>query len=132
MANVIIDYQAMNLFDNPDLKHIRSSLIAGMLEYMSDGDVSYREQDVDSCGKLLDGRLTAIAAAANPDAAAQGVKSTVTKLNVLNEHAGEDLIETDQREQNYEFVMTAGALPGFNGEDDDVTEQWRECDDSRL
>ena len=53
-------------------------------------------------------------------------KATVLKLNDLNERAGEDLIETDQREDICEYITKADALLGFNTEDEDVTEEWRE------
>ena len=54
------------------------------------------------------------------------MKATVLKLNKLNEKAGYELIETDQREDICKYIIRAGALLGFNGEDEDVTEEWRD------
>jgi len=48
------------------------------------------------------------------------------KLNDLNKKAGYELIETDQREDICKFLIRAGELLGFNGPNEDITEEWRD------
>ncbi len=91
-----------------------------------DEDVDYTEADVEECSKILEAHIDAISKVQDRDSALKCVKTTVSKLNELNEKAGEELIETDQREEICEYIIRAGFLLGINGEDEDVTEEWRE------
>ena len=54
------------------------------------------------------------------------VKMTVLRLNKLNEKCDFQLIETGEREQIAEIIISAGNLKGYNSLDDDITEEWRE------
>ncbi len=116
----------MNIKANPELKGIKDALIKGMLDYQADGGASYNKADVEKCRRLLDQHLVAISGARDRNSAKECVKATVMKLNELNEKAGYELIETDQREDICKYLIRAGALLGFNGPDEDVTEEWRD------
>jgi hypothetical protein len=111
--------------ETAELKEIKEALIKGMLDYRADGRASYTEADVEKCRRLLDQHLVAISVARDRNAANACVKATVLKLNELNEKAGYELIETDQREDICKYIIRAGALLGFNGASEDVTEEWR-------
>ncbi len=116
----------MNIQADPELKGIKDALIKGMLDYRADGGASYTKAHVEKCRRLLEEHLDAISNAPSRDAAKECVKATVLKLNELNEKAGYELIETDQREDICKYIIRAGALSGFNGKDEDVTEEWRD------
>jgi len=118
--------KAVNLSANPELKAIKASLLDGMTSYMKSVRTSYGSGDINRCAQILDEHLGAIQAAKSREEAMSVVKTTVLKLNQLNKQSGSDLIETDQREQIAAFIIKAGALLGFNGEHEDVTEQWRD------
>ena len=91
-----------------------------------DSDTEYTKKDVKKCGMLLDEHLENISQANDRESAMKCVEETVLKLNKLNQNAGEELIETDQREDICEFLTKAGVILGFNEESEDVTENWRE------
>jgi hypothetical protein len=116
----------MSIIDNEDLQSLRDSITGGMLDYMSDADVTFTKEDVDECRRILEEHLECLAKVQDRDSAMVCVKTTVLRLNALNEKAGGELIETDQREGICEYIIKAGALLDFNGEDEDVTEEWRE------
>ena len=115
----------MPIKDNTELISLKDSIIDGMLDYMDD-DVEYTKKDVELCERILDDHINALSKAHDRNSAIQCVKDTVLKLNELNEKAGEELIETDQREEICEYIIKAGALLGFNDENEDTTEEWRE------
>lgn len=54
------------------------------------------------------------------------VKSTILKLNDLNEKCNFSLIETNEREQIAEIVILVGNKMGYNSIKEDITEEWRE------
>jgi hypothetical protein len=116
----------MNIKANPELKSVKDALIKGMLDYRADRGASYTKAQVEKCRRLLEQHLEAISNARDRDAAKECVRATVLKLNELNGRAGYELIETDQREEICKYLIRAGALLGFNGENEDVTEEWRE------
>lgn len=116
----------MSIIDNEDLQSLRDSVIEGMLDYMSDAEVSYTKEDVEQCRRILEEHLEALSKVDDRDSAMVCVKVTVLRLNALNEKAGGELFETDQREGICEYIIKAGAILDFNGEDEDVTEEWRE------
>src|SRR5688572_31870929 len=99
----------MRLLDQADLKHLLSHLTEGMVDYMEEGTANYSKEDVARCREILAAHATALEELRDRGAAMDLVKSTVIQLNKLNEEAGEDLIETDQREQICEFIIKAGA-----------------------
>lgn len=116
----------MDLSNHPELMSIRDSVFTGMLAFMDEGDVSYARKHVELCARILDDHLIAVSAARTPESATECVRKTVIKLNELNDRVGGELIETDQRDQICELIISAGAILGFNGKDEDVTEEWRE------
>jgi hypothetical protein len=116
----------MNIKGNAELRTLRNALIKGMLDYRADGGASYTKAQVEKCRRLLEEHLDAVSSVRDRNAAKECVKATVLKLNQLNEKAGYELIETDQREDICKYIVRAGALLGFNGEDEDVTEEWRD------
>jgi len=97
-----------------------------MLSYMDCGSQHYEEEDIDRCRDILLAHADQLDQAGSRDDALAVVKSTVISLNELNESAGQDLIETDQREEICEFIIRAGAIQGFNDDGEDVTVEWRE------
>ncbi len=116
----------MSIRQNAKLISLRNSVTEGMLDYMNEGDVNYTKTEVEECRRILEEHIEALSCTLDRNSAMKCVKTTVLKLNELNESAGEELIETDQRENICEYIIKAGAFLGFNGEDDDVTEEWRE------
>ena len=102
-----------------------ATLLAGMRDFMAP-DVSYDEQHVAECERILNEHATSIDRSRDAAAALVAVRNTVMKLNALNDRCDGALIETDQREQICEFIIQAGAMRGFNRPDEDVTEEWRE------
>jgi len=55
----------------------------------------------------------------------EAVKAIVLDLNRLNKECGGGLIETGQREDLCELILTAAAGAGL-ATDEDITEKWRE------
>jgi hypothetical protein len=108
------------------LLSLRTRLLQGMREYMAEGEPSYAESDVRECENILMGHLQAVESAADRAEALRHVHDTVLRLNELNSRCGGELIETDQREDICALIIRAGSLRGFNAEDEDVTEQWRD------
>lgn len=116
----------MPLLEHSDLQHSLARLTSGMRSYMDGGTASYSENDIDRCRAILISHAQTLEQAKDRAAALELVKATVTRLNRLNQDAGQDLIETDQREEICRFIIQAGAIMGFNSENEDVTEEWRE------
>ena len=99
----------MPLLEHPDLRHSLARLTSGMLGFMDGGTASYSEDDIDRCRAILVSHAEALEHAKDRTAALELVKSTVTQLNTLNQDAGQDLIETDQREEICGFINIDGA-----------------------
>ena len=117
----------MSLLDDPQLQRSLALLTGGMLDYLVHADsCSYTEEEVDRCRDILTAHAEALDLAQNREEALKLVQATVERLNHLNEGAGGELIETDQREEICDFLTKAGAIKGFNGEHEDVTEPWRQ------
>jgi hypothetical protein len=111
---------------DPKLGELLARLVEGMREYMDDGDVGYDPTDIAECAAILADHATSVSDAVDPRAALEHVRSTVTRLNSLNERCDGTLIETDQREDICAFITRVGYLRGFNAENEDVTEPWRD------
>jgi hypothetical protein len=92
-----------------------------------DYDCGYTQSDVDNCTEIVDAFLDSVAEKHALDEATilRAIQSTVEKLNMLNESCDGCLIETDQREDLCELILTAAKRGGLET-DEDVTEQWRE------
>ena len=122
----------MDLSHDDTLIEIRDALLEGMLEYMEpdeedpDHAAAYTKEHVERCGRLLDAFLGELsrAAGAGEDAILACVERVVLALNALNEEADCELIETDQREELCELIITAAGMAGLEV-DEDITEEWR-------
>lgn len=108
------------------LQKIRARLIDGMREYMEHAHGAYNESHIAECDAILAAHVAAVGGAGDRDGGLARVRETVLLLNALNDRCGSSLIETDQREDICAFILRVGYLRGFNGEDEDVTEEWRE------
>ena len=116
----------MSAAEDSAIIQLRATLLKGMHEYMKDGDVAYDESHISSCDGILSRYLDAMGRASDRDSALDLVKQAVLALNELNDQCGGELIETDQREDICAILIRGGALRGFNADDEDVTEEWRE------
>jgi hypothetical protein len=116
----------MRLLEHPELQNSLARLTCGMLDYMESADANYSAEDVEACRSILIAHAEALEPTQDRSAAMDLVRITVERLNKLNEEAGEDLIESDQREEICEFMIKAGTIKGFNSESEDVTEAWRQ------
>lgn len=114
----------MNLLENQEIQSTLAALRSGMIDFME--HATYQEADVEQCILIMRDYLGNMNAVNHKEAAMQLVKSVVLKLNDLNEKCDYELIETDQREELAEIIIMAGHLKGFNGMDDDITEEWRD------
>ncbi|WP_179009653.1 hypothetical protein [Winogradskyella forsetii] len=116
----------MNLKENAEIKKTSENLKTGMIEYIEPGEAEYTKSDVEKCMTLINNFLDEIS---NSDSKKQGmisVKNVVLGLNDLNEKCEFELIETGQREQIADIIILAGHLKGYNGRNEDITEDWRE------
>lgn len=110
-------------------KHIDSLILdlkKNMEDYMHENDPSYTQDDVDLCIVTLSDYVIKVFATESKDEGMKIVKSTVLKLNDLNEKCDFSLIETNEREQIAEIIISAGHEKGYNAVDEDITEEWRE------
>ena len=118
--------ESVDLQRDKTVTSLKAKLVAGMRDYMEGSDTQYDEGDIKRCLEILDAHLVAVAKAADAREGLNCVRHTVTRLNALNKTCDGELIETDQRELICAIIIRAGALRGFNAEDEDVTEAWRE------
>lgn len=119
----------MDLTRDEELIALRNDLVedmAGFLEELEEGgeEAEYTTEHVERCGRLVDSLLAALSKAADEAAARDCVKMAVEDLNDLNEQAGEQMIETDQREQLCHIIDSAWERRGF-GAADDIAGPWR-------
>lgn len=97
-----------------------------MEDYMKETSPSYSQNDIDECADLLSKCTINIFKTRSKDDAMSVVKSTVLKLNALNEKCDLSLIETNEREQIIEIIILAGHKMKYNSINEDITEKWRE------
>jgi len=116
----------MKLIDNEKIKSLSTDLESGMIEFMKLGETAYSQSDVEACMKIVAHYLDELDKTASNDDAMKLVETTVMALNQLNEKCDHEMIETDQREDLAEIIIHAAHLKGFNEEEDDITEDWRE------
>lgn len=102
------------------------NLKKSMIEYMKSAHPSYTEKDVEQCENILTEYIQSIDKTNNKKDGLQVVKMTVIKLNELNEKCDFQLIETGEREQIAEIIISTGNLKGYNTLNEDITEEWRE------
>lgn len=102
------------------------ALKKSMTEYMKTAQPSYTEKDIEQCEKILLGYIQNLDKTTDKTEGLKIVESTVLRLNDLNEKCDFQLIETGEREQIAEIIITTGNKKGYNSLEEDITEQWRE------
>lgn len=102
------------------------NLQKSMEKYMKDTKPSYSQTDINECAVLLSDYSRNIFKTHSKEEALPVVKSTILKLNALNEKCKFSLIETNEREQIVKVVILAGNKMGYNSTEEDITEEWRE------
>lgn len=116
----------MSFSEHPKIKEILPRLKGDMIDFIVPGDTGYSEKEVETCMQLISDYLQAMEASTSKEEGMKVVEKTVLALNELNEASDYELIETGQREDIAEIIIMAGSLKGYNEEDDDITEDWRE------
>ena len=114
---------------------VKRRLIDGMLEFMQgdtevpndEFDCGYKQSDVDQFGSIVDTYLDDVSgkSGSGDTEIVLAVKQVVLALNSLNRRCGGRLIETDQREDLCELILTAARQSGLTTTRD-ITEEWRE------
>lgn len=103
-----------------------SLLRESMLEYMKITQPSYTKTDVEECIKILNDYSSELANSTAKDKGMKIVQNTVENLNRLNEKCNFELIETSEREQIAEIIISESVKKGYSKADEDITEDWRE------
>ncbi|MBV8327824.1 hypothetical protein [Chryseobacterium sp.] len=111
---------------NQHIDFLILDLKKNMEDYMNDADPSYTQADIDECASILIDYAINMLATKSKEDGMEIVKSTVLKLNTLNEKCDYSLIETNEREQIAEIIILTGSELGYNTVNEDVTEEWRE------
>jgi hypothetical protein len=113
---------------------LRQRTLDGMMTYMKWLEepgcgyaCGYTKKDIDRCAAAIDSYLAKLSSTPRRDQAKllDCVKSIVLRLNKVNAAVDRALIETDQREELCELIVTAARRAGLKAEHD-VTEEWRE------
>ena len=114
------------------LQQQKAELIEGMREYLAGvldggGEAGYTSADIGECSRILDAYLATLedADAGDEDAVMGAMEFTVRSLNSLNARCNGHLIETDQRAQLRDLILSAASERGV-GTGADLTKQWRE------
>lgn len=116
----------MNLKENKEIKKTYESLSIGMTAFIQPSETEYTKSDVEKCMSLIDNFLNEISKSDSKEVGILSAKKVVFELNELNEKCEYELIETEQREQIVDIIILAGHLKGYNGRNEDITEEWRE------
>lgn len=128
---------------NTEMIELKQSLLADMLSYMEYGaaddendpdydpdfDAGYTEEHVKRCGDIIDdffGALEKLPADNKHELIMDEVKSVVLRLNQLAEETNGCMIETGQREQLCDIIISAANHAGLVSDVYDITEEWRE------
>ncbi|MDQ1161520.1 hypothetical protein QE422_001888 [Chryseobacterium sp. SORGH_AS 447] len=109
-----------------EIDNLIVKLKKSMENYMKEANPSYSQKDVNECVSLLSNFVINIFKTHSKDEALLIVKSTVLKLNALNERCDHSLIETNEREQIAEIIILASHKMKYNSLNEDITEKWRE------
>jgi hypothetical protein len=112
--------------ENPEIKEISKRLKEGMLDFITPGETSYIEEDVEQCMSLISNYIQDIGNADSEDLGMKIVEKTVLSLNELNKDCEYELIETDQSDDIVEIMILVGSINGLNSIEEDITEEWRE------
>ncbi|MGA9211877.1 hypothetical protein [Kaistella sp.] len=124
--NVAPEIEAKHIAENLTLHQKIVELNKSMLEYMKTGQPLYSKSDVDKCSEILESYIAEISKSKSKEEAMNMVKSTVLKLNYLNNNAKSELIETEERERIADIIISATHKKGYNSMDEDITGNWRE------
>jgi hypothetical protein len=116
----------INSSKKPKLMNRIDDLKNSMIDYMKTSNASYTEKDVNECVNILTEYLDRVEKTNSREDGMLIVKSTILKLNKLNENCNLRLIETGEREKIAEIIILAGNEKGYNSTNDDITEEWRE------
>ena len=125
-----------------DILRLRKAALDGMVSYMKYGaaesesdpnfdpdfDAGYTQADIDRCARIIDGFLASLEGlpkGKRNESILKLVKAAVLKLNKLNERCDGALIETYEREQLCELIITATKRAGLVSDVYDITEEWR-------
>lgn len=108
------------------LRSMRDYLMSYDEDYVPSDDDPYKMSDIDECGQILEDFIDKLNEVQDDEEQIMDcVKSTVIKLNELNERLDFQLIETQQREDICMFILDATELAGLETTQD-VTQEWRE------
>jgi hypothetical protein len=127
----------------PKLIKLKKKTLAGMIDYMKYGgaddendpefdpefDAGYTQKHIDQCSKIIDDLFASLKAVSDKkrhESIMKAVRTAVVKLNKLNEKCNGMLIETDQREDLCELILSAAKQAGLKSDAGDITEEWRE------
>jgi hypothetical protein len=124
--NTKLSESKMNLKENSEIKKTYESLSIGMTDFIQSGKTEYTKSDVEKCMSLIDNFLNEMSKSDSKEVGILSAKKVVLALNKLNEKCEHELIETEQREQIADIIILAGHLKGYNGRNEDITEEWRE------
>ncbi|CAM4204106.1 hypothetical protein [Bacillus manliponensis] len=94
---------------------------------MSDGDDIFTEENIEATEKVLHTYVTLLQRLDEREkeqTIMDCVEQVVVALNELNERY-DCFIETEEREELYEFITESAAIAGLKVEED-ITEEWRE------
>ncbi|NGM65427.1 hypothetical protein [Sphingobacterium sp. SGR-19] len=103
-----------------------NALEASMISYMKEAEPSYGHDDVNKCVDILKEYLQKISESKSKVEGEEIVESTVISMNRLNEKCDYGLIETGEREQIADIIISAAADKGYTTLEEDITEEWRE------
>lgn len=115
-----------NSLDKPNKENKISLLKQSMFEYMEIAQPSYTKTDVEECVNILNKYRSDLANSTSKDEGMKIVQNTIESLNRLNEKCNFELIETSEREQIAEIIISESVKKGYSKADEDITEDWRE------
>jgi hypothetical protein len=125
------------------IKNLQREFIADISNYMKLGgaedesdpnydpefDAGYTQEHIDRSNEILDAfvsKLEQVSDSNRNTEIMEAVKTAVLELNALNEECDGSMIETDQREQLCEIIISAAKEAGLVTSEYDITEEWRE------
>lgn len=109
-----------------DIDQMIIDLKNNMENFMKEAAPLYSQKDINNCLSILSDYTISIFKVSSKEEAMKIVKSTVLKLNKLNDKSNGSLIETNEREQITEILILGGYKMKFNSMEEDITEEWRE------
>lgn len=121
LENIRSDYPRQSNFE-VQINNLKTSMIT----YMEMSNPSYTKNEVNECIKILRNHVDQISKTKSKSQAKELVKSTVFKLNNLNEKSEHQLIETGEREIICDIIIKVGHEKGYNKLEEDITEEYRE------